>query len=709
FSATDAWFAPGAADIWTMFHSYAFDFSVWELWGALLHGGTLVVVPRSVTRSPAALADLLVSERVTVLSATPSLFAAAMDELLDRAEELSLRLVVFGGEALSPRTLRRWFERCGDQSPRLVNMYGITETTVHVTYRPLRCADAEQDRSPIGVPIPDLALYLLDGALSPVAPGVAGELFVGGAGVARGYLNRPELTAERFIQNPFGPGRLYRSGDRARWSRDQGFSFEGRIDDQVKVRGFRIELGEIRAALIDHEVVADAVVLAHQGPQGDTRLAAYVVLKSSGRESASLRGELRAALQERLPEYMIPSSFTVLDELPLTANGKLDRKALPAPVPDRTSEDAAVAPRTATEAALVGIWRELLGAETIGIHDDFFELGGHSLLALSVLAEVERVLGVEVPLKRLFESGTVTVAGLAAKIEVPPKREAGGKTGVSLERSDSSPILFFVHADEPTMVTLRHFVSRLGPDVRLEGLVPERAGGPFDRSESVEGMARPMLDTIRRMQPRGPYYIAGFSLGGLLAYEIAGRLRAAGEPVAWLGVLDAATPAVDTRWLRSHYSLRQWVPRQWQRGPRGELAKIGEVARRKLTSQMVRLHLRQPDRAWPAYRVKGSLNLPRFDHLSAVKLGARYACVGHDAPMDLFATEPRIALASSDSLGWEEVHRGVLRVHRVAVDHSAVVTGAHVARIAQLNALYARAAEIVSTDVKEARRVWETN
>ena len=241
-------------------------------------------------------------------------------------------------------------------------------------------------------------------------------------------------------------------------------------------------------------------------------------------------------------------------------------------------------PRTATEAALVGIWRELLGAETIGIHDDFFDLGGHSLLALRVLDEVEHVLGVEVPLKWFFEGGAVTVAGLAAKIEVPPKREAGGRRGLSLERGDSSPILFFVHPDKPSMVSLRHFVSRLGPDVRVEGLLLERAGGRFDRSESVEGLASPMLDTIIRKQPHGPYYIAGYWFGGLLAYEIAGRLRAAGQPVAWLGLLDAAAPAADARWLRSHFSLRQRALRQRQRGPRATLAKIGEVVRREAPS-----------------------------------------------------------------------------------------------------------------------------
>ncbi len=293
-----------------------------------------------------------------------------------------------------------------------------------------------------------------------------------------------------------------------------------------------------------------------------------------------IRAQLREAANDVIGDRDAPQT---------RPGGERDRQrpqGLPAPVPDRATNDAAVPPRTATEAALVGIWRELLGprAETIGIHDDFFDLGGHSLLVLRVLEEVEHVLGVEVPLKWFFEGGTVTVAGLAAKIEVPPKREAGGRRGVSLERGDSSPILFFVHQDKPSMVSLRHFVSLLGPDVRVEGLLLERAGGRFDRSESVEGLASPMLDTILRKQPHGPYHIAGYWFGGLLAYEIAGRLRAAGQPVAWLGLLDAAAPAADARWLRSHFSLRQRALRQRQRAPRATLAKIVEVARREAPS-----------------------------------------------------------------------------------------------------------------------------
>jgi amino acid adenylation domain-containing protein len=414
FTATDAWFAPGPHDTWTLLHSYAFDFSVWEIWGALLHGGKLVVVPPWTTRSPDALAQLLVDEGATVLNVTPSLFMTAMDELLAVQDGLDLRLVIFGGEALHTRLLAPWFERVPESQPRLVNMYGITETTVHVTHRPLTAADAQRDGSPIGRPIPDLDLYVLDAKLKPVPPGVAGELFVGGAGVARGYLNRPELNEQRFIASPFGAGRLYRTGDRARTLTDGELMFEGRLDDQVKIRGFRIELGEVQAALAGDGAVAECAVIADSEGPGDARLAAYVVPADSATDSASLRAELRARLRDKLPEYMVPSSLTLLDALPLTTNGKLDRRALPAAAEDRPAREP-TPPRTELERELAEVWRELLGAETVGVEDDFFEVGGHSLLAAQLAARVRARLGFDCSVRDVFEEPTL--AGLARRLD----------------------------------------------------------------------------------------------------------------------------------------------------------------------------------------------------------------------------------------------------------------------------------------------------
>jgi amino acid adenylation domain-containing protein len=439
FTATDAWFAPGPQDTWTLLHSYAFDFSVWEIWGALLHGGTLVVVPPWTTRSPDALAQLLVEEGATVLNVTPSLFMTAMDELLAVKDRLSLRLVIFGGEALHTRLLAPWYERVPEDRPQLVNMYGITETSVHVTYRPLTAADARRDGSPIGRPIPDLDLYVLDAKLKPVPPGVAGELFVGGAGVARGYLNRPELNEQRFIASPFGVGRLYRTGDRARTSTDGELLFEGRLDDQVKIRGFRIELGEVQAALAGDAAVAECAVLADSEGPGDTRLTAYVVPAGHATDPASLRADLRARLRDKLPEYMVPSSLTLLDALPLTTNGKLDRRALPAPTEDRAAREP-TPPRTELERELAEVWRELLGAEIVGVEDDFFEMGGHSLLAAQLAARVRARVGSDCSVRDVFEEPTV--AGLARRLDAV--RDSGSAPGVAA----SAPGILARRADQ---------------------------------------------------------------------------------------------------------------------------------------------------------------------------------------------------------------------------------------------------------------------
>ncbi|HEX2188839.1 MAG TPA: amino acid adenylation domain-containing protein, partial [Longimicrobiaceae bacterium] len=408
FAATEAWFGFGPGDVWTLFHSYAFDFSVWELWGALLYGGRVVVVPFDVSRDPEAFHALVQREGVTVLNQTPSAFRQFMRVDAEHGGDLALRVVVFGGEALEPASLRQWVERRGAQTPRLVNMYGITETTVHVTYRPLGREDVfGGSGSPIGRAIPDLRLYVLDPARRPVPIGVPGELYVGGAGVARGYLNRPELTAERFVDDPFAPGRLYRTGDRVRWMADGTLEYLGRLDEQVKIRGFRIELGEIEVRLAEHPEVREAVVLAREDVPGDRRLVAYVA-------GAVEADALRAHMRQNLPEYMVPGAFVVLDRLPLTANGKVDRKALPAPELG-PAEERYVAPRTPVEEVLAGIWAEVLRLERVGVEESFFDMGGHSLLATRMLSRVRERFGVELPLRALFEGPTIAeMAGRVA-------------------------------------------------------------------------------------------------------------------------------------------------------------------------------------------------------------------------------------------------------------------------------------------------------
>ncbi|MER0658308.1 pyoverdine non-ribosomal peptide synthetase PvdD, partial [Pseudomonas aeruginosa] len=386
FSATEAWFGFDERDVWTLFHSYAFDFSVWEIFGALLYGGRLVIVPQWVSRSPEDFYRLLCREGVTVLNQTPSAFKQLMAVACSAdmaTQQPALRYVIFGGEALDLQSLRPWFQRFGDRQPQLVNMYGITETTVHVTYRPVSEADLEGGLvSPIGGTIPDLSWYILDRDLNPVPRGAVGELYIGRAGLARGYLRRPGLSATRFVPNPFPGGageRLYRTGDLARFQADGNIEYIGRIDHQVKVRGFRIELGEIEAALAGLAGVRDAVVLAHDGV-GGTQLVGYVVADSA-EDAERLRESLRESLKRHLPDYMVPAHLMLLERMPLTVNGKLDRQALPQPDAS-LSQQAYRAPGSELEQRIAAIWAEILGVERVGLDDNFFELGGHSLLLL---------------------------------------------------------------------------------------------------------------------------------------------------------------------------------------------------------------------------------------------------------------------------------------------------------------------------------------
>lgn len=441
FQATLPWYHFTQHDVWTLFHSCAFDFSVWELWGALFFGGRLIVVPFAVSRTPESFYRLLCEEKVTVLNQTPSAFRQLMaaEEAAASHAELALRLVIFGGEALDFSSLKPWFDRHGDQQPRLVNMYGITETTVHVTYRPISASDSGSG-SAIGAPIPDLQVHLLDEHGSPVPAGTPGEIYVGGAGVARGYLNRPELTAQKFIPDPFSTdpnARLYRSGDLGRHLPNGDLEYLGRIDNQVKIRGFRIELGEIAAALDSQPAIRESVVVVSEHIPGEKILVAYLVKRAVSEVSAV---ELRRALRERLPEYMVPSAFVFMERLPLTVNGKLDVKALPAPGAPETALRASSSPPepgTALEQAIAAIWRDVLRISTPGLDQNFFDVGGNSINLAQVHGRLKKLLDREFSITDLFAHSTVRAlathfasdaktapAGSAARDRAQRQREA---------------------------------------------------------------------------------------------------------------------------------------------------------------------------------------------------------------------------------------------------------------------------------------------
>ncbi|WP_440481977.1 amino acid adenylation domain-containing protein [Serratia marcescens] len=422
FSATNAWFNFSAADRWCLFHSFAFDFSVWEIWGAWLYGGQLFIVPQAIARSAPDFYHFVCRSGITVLNQTPSAFKAFIQAQAHSEARQQLREIVFGGEMLKPCDLAPWFARPENRQTRLINMYGITETTVHVTYRPLSAQDTAITTSPIGSRIPDLRLYLLGADGEPVPMGAIGELYVGGEGVARGYLNRPELTAERFLDDPFNraPGaRMYRTGDLARYLPGGDIEYLGRNDQQVKIRGFRIECGEVEAQLSTDPRVRSVAVDAIDDGDGGKRLVAWVVPAPEA-ERATLATGLRQHLQARLPDYMVPVAYVWLEALRLTGNGKLDKRALPVPQVDAYVREAYAPPQGEAENLLAAIWRELLGVERVGRYDHFFELGGHSLMAVRLANRVQQA-GWQLPLQALFASPVLHV--LAQALEVAPAQE----------------------------------------------------------------------------------------------------------------------------------------------------------------------------------------------------------------------------------------------------------------------------------------------
>ena len=415
FDATDKLFQFNQTDVWTLFHSFCFDFSVWEMYGALLYGGRLVVVPKQIARDTPAFVTLLHAEQVTVLNQTPAAFYVLQDTLAeaDTLPDLQVRYVIFGGEALNPAKLTTW--HAAYPTCRLINMYGITETTVHVTFQEINAQHMAAGVSVIGHPISSLKAYVLDAQAQLLPVGVPGELYIAGAGLARGYLNRQALTAERFIDNPYKTAtqqRLYKTGDLARWLPDGNLEYLGRIDNQVKVRGYRIELGEIENTILQTGFVKQGVVIARaiqKEVAGEKHLVAYIVSTDTFDKAAMI-----TALHGRLPDYMVPQIFVEVDKIPLTSNGKVDREALP----DPQLQTIRVAPRNETEQQLHHIWASVLGAKDISITDNYFEIGGDSINLIRVISQVRKIFRREVSVANLYKA--TTIASLASLIDTLP-------------------------------------------------------------------------------------------------------------------------------------------------------------------------------------------------------------------------------------------------------------------------------------------------
>ncbi|MED1788412.1 amino acid adenylation domain-containing protein [Brevibacillus laterosporus] len=506
-------------DVWTLFHSFSFDFSVWEIFGALLFGGKLVVVPKLVAQDTKVFLQLLQSEQVTVLNQTPTAFYQLINEEVKSADQnLNMRYVIFGGEALTPRQLQPW--KAKYPQTKLINMYGITEITVHATFRELIEEDFHQHASNIGKPIPTLSIYVLDQERKLLPIGVPGEMYVSGVGVARGYLNRQELTQERFIDNPYIAGeRMYKTGDLARWLADGTLEYMGRLDHQVKIRGHRIELGEIEEQLLLRSFVQEAIVVARQNKDGINELCAYLVATE---DIGNI--DVRKALSVSLPDYMLPTYVIQIEKMPLTPNGKIDRKALPKPENSLRSKQEYVAPRTSLEASLVSIWEDVLEIKPIGIKDNFFELGGYSLKMLKMINLVAQELNVEIPLKLLYENPTIEYM---AERAFAFYMEESNNHMTLLNRAGDIKVICFPPINGFIFIYKR-IAELLDQEATFYGFEY------LEEENRIEQYTQQILDE----EPEGPYIFLGYSAGGNLAFEVAKAMEEKGHTVSDIIMFD---------------------------------------------------------------------------------------------------------------------------------------------------------------------------
>jgi amino acid adenylation domain-containing protein len=518
--------------VWLQLAPIAFDASTLEIWGSLLNGGKLVLFPGD-KPSLRELGQTIDRHQITTLWLTAGLFHLMVDE---RIEDLQpLRQLIAGGDVLSVPHVRKVLATLPDC--QLINGYGPTENTTFTCCYPISSLKGLTS-VPIGRPISNTQVYVLDPDRQPVPIGIPGELYIGGDGLACGYLDRDELTSEKFVANPFAPGgRLYRTGDLVRYLPDGNLEFLGRIDTQVKIRGFRIELGEIDAILAQHPAVREVRTIDREDRPGDKRLVAYIV---SDRVADAAEPDFRSFLRSKLPDYLIPAAFVTIASLPLTANGKVDRRALPVPESDRQAAVAKfVAPQTEVELQLTKIWERILGIQPIGVKDNFFELGGHSLMAVKLFNEIEKSFGKVILLTTLFHAQTIEEL---ARILAPNKPDCEWHSLVEMKPgSPNKTPLFCMHAIWGNILFYRNFTKYIEADRPVYGLQSKGLDGQQPPCNSIPEMAANYIQEIQTIQPQGPYLLLGYSLGGLIAFEIAQQLQAQGQEIQLLALVDPTT------------------------------------------------------------------------------------------------------------------------------------------------------------------------
>jgi amino acid adenylation domain-containing protein len=659
-----------ATDVVAQASNVSFDAATFEIWGALLNGAKLVVIDKATLLSPAAFSDAIERQAITALFLTTALF----NQMVRQAPAAlgKLRYLLFGGESADAQRVRELLDQ--GRPEHLLHVYGPTETTTFASWYPVHTVATGATTVPIGRPIANTEIYILDGDLNPVPTGVNGELYIGGPGVARGYLNRPELTDEKFIAHPFSTVegvRLYRTGDLARYLSDGNVEFVGRIDHQVKIRGFRIELGEIEAALNQYQAVRESVVLARDDHPGEKYLVAYVVPQPGAQVTAE---KLRVVLRERLPEYMVPASYVVMAALPLTPNGKVDRKALPKPQSTGVNDSNGYrAPRTPMEARLAELWAEVLKVERVGIDENFWDIGGHSLVAVQLTSEMERRLNCGIPVALLFK--LPTIAQLAEELEPQPRGQSGSILAVQLK--GSMPPFFCVHG----YAAYRHIARQLSPRWPFHGL-GLHFGGRRVRRTRVEDQARAHLQEIYAVQPNGPYYLAGHSIGGMIAYEIAQLLRRDGHEVAFVGLIDTIAPqqraASNWKLTDGVGKCRNQLARLNAAGSLGHLAKMIKASAqwRLKAAQCYGYHL--TDRALPTDLLTFYVDELVFRRKYA-KAQRRYRAQPYGGRVDYF----RAAQGRNDVDEWQVLTNQRLVIHEIPGNHLTMIENDGAAELAR--------------------------
>jgi amino acid adenylation domain-containing protein len=709
--ATSSRYELQPADRVLQFASLSFDVAVEEMFPTWLRGACVVLRPEWMLDSHAAFFEFIAREKVTVVNLSTPYWNELMAELkrMGGRPGIVLRVAAIGGEIGLPEQFAQTKEVMGD-ALRLLNVYGPTETTVtNTAYEFSRERELAGAASvPLGRPIANNRIYILDGhgQLAPV--GVTGELYIGGDNLARGYLKRPALTAEKFVPDNFSEQagqRLYRTGDLGRLLPDGNIEFVGRVDHQVKVRGFRIEVGEIESVLSAHPAVGEVCVLVREDVAGDRRIVAYIVANAQTTQPAA--SELRAYLKERLPDYMVPSIFITLAEMPLTSNKKVDRRALPAPERVRQGDDEEVAvPRDAFELQLAHIWEEVLGVQPVGVQDNFFDLGGHSFLAVSLMGRIEREFGVKLPLAVLFQGATVETLGIMLRQQVGA---SFASSLVKIQPHGTRPPLFCAHPGGGNVICYMELARSLNPEQPVYGLQARGLNGEADPLTRLEEMAAHYIEEIRAVQPAGPYHLLGWSLGGILAFEMARQLEERGERVALVALLDTAIndPADAPKELRELDDAEML------------LGAIGEPSAELLA------HLRtlQPDEQlqyvvdW-AHRVNAlppDFGLAQFRHLFNIfKINDRalrnYVPKIYPGQVTLFRAAEQLAKEPQRLLlGWDKFARGGVDVHVVPGNHFNMAYRPHVRTLCeQLDISLDRAMEQNHLEGEEAYPLYAT-